>query len=229
MNVRVLICDDQALVRAGFRKLLEADPEVEVVGEAGDGFEAVDLARRRAPDVLLMDIRMPRLDGIEATRRIVAESGPAVRVLMLTTFARDEYVYASLRAGASAFLLKDAPPEQLLEAIRIVARGDALLAPAVTRAVVEAFVESAVARPEHARALDELTSRELEVFELLARGRSNAEIAAALIVSEATVKTHVGHVLMKLRVRDRVQAVIFAYESGVVSPGRTPSDSAAPP
>jgi DNA-binding NarL/FixJ family response regulator len=227
MSVGVLICDDQALVRAGFRKLLEADPEIEVVGEAEDGLQAVQLARRRAPAVVLMDIRMPRLDGIEATRRIMAESGPAVRVLMLTTFGHDEYVYESLRAGASAFLLKDAPPEELLAAIGIVARGDALLAPAVTRAVVEAFVRNSPERPELSAALDELTARERQVLELLARGRSNAEIAAALVVSEATVKTHVGHVLTKLGARDRVQAVIFAYESGVIRPGHAESDSAA--
>jgi DNA-binding NarL/FixJ family response regulator len=229
LSVRVLICDDQALVRAGFRKLLEADPAIEVVGEAEDGLQAVELARRRAPAVVLMDIRMPRLDGIEATRRIVAESGPAVRVLMLTTFGHDEYVYESLRAGASAFLLKDAPPEELLAAIGIVARGDALLAPAVTRAVVEAFVRSSPQLPELSTALEQLTAREREVLELLTRGRSNAEIAAALVVSEATVKTHVGHILLKLGARDRVQAVIFAYESGMVGPGRTEADSVATP
>jgi DNA-binding NarL/FixJ family response regulator len=229
LSVRVLICDDQALVRAGFRKLLEADPAIEVVGEAEDGLQAVELARRRAPAVVLMDIRMPRLDGIEATRRIVAESGPAVRVLMLTTFGHDEYVYESLRAGASAFLLKDAPPAEMLAAIGIVARGDALLAPAVTRAVVEAFVRSSPQRPELSTALEQLTAREREVLELLARGRSNAEIAAALVVSEATVKTHVGHILLKLGARDRVQAVIFAYESGMVGPGRTEADSVATP
>ena len=227
MSVGVLICDDQALVRAGFRKLLEADPEIEVVGEAEDGLQAVELVRRRAPAVVLMDVRMPRLDGIEATRRIVAQSGPAVRVLMLTTFGHDDYVYESLRAGASGFLLKDAPPEELLAAIRIVARGDALLAPAVTRAVVEAFVRSSPQRPELSRALQALTAREREVLELLARGHSNAEIAQALVVSEATVKTHVGHVLTKLGARDRVQAVIFAYESGVVGRGRPDSDSVA--
>jgi len=220
VSVRVLICDDQALVRAGFRKLLEAAPDIEVLGEAEDGIQAVDLTRRREPDIVLMDIRMPRLDGIEATRRIVAESRNAVRVLMLTTFANDQYVYNSLRAGASAFLLKDAPPEELLAAIAVVARGDALLAPAVTRTVVEAFVRSAPDRPELAGPLEELTTREREVLQLLARGRSNLEIAKDLVVSEATVKTHVGHVLMKLGVRDRVQAVIFAYEAGVVSAGR---------
>jgi DNA-binding NarL/FixJ family response regulator len=162
MTVRVLICDDQALVRAGFRKLLEAIPDLEVVGEAEDGLQVVELARRRTPDVVLMDIRMPRLDGIEAARRIVADSGQAVKVLMLTTFGNDEYVYASLRAGASAFLLKDAPPEELVAAIKIVARGDALLAPAVTRAVIEAFVRSSPARPELAAVLSDLTPREAE-------------------------------------------------------------------
>jgi DNA-binding NarL/FixJ family response regulator len=216
MTVRVLICDDQALVRAGFRKLLEAAAGIEVVGEAEDGMQAVDLTQRRRPDVVLMDIRMPRLDGIEATRRIVTDSQDAVRVLMLTTFARDQYVYESLRAGASGFLLKDAPPEQLLSAIAVVARGEALLSPAVTRGVIEAFVRSSSARPELALAVQQLTNRERQTLELLARGLSNAEIAGDLVVSEATVKTHVGHVLTKLGVRDRVQAVIFAYEAGVV-------------
>lgn len=221
MSIRVLICDDQALVRAGFRKLLDAAPEIEVVGEAEDGLHAVELTRRREPAVVLMDIRMPNLDGIEATRRIVRDAGPAARVLMLTTFGNDEYVYESLRAGASAFLLKDAPPEELLAAIRIVARGDTLLDPAVTRTVIEAFVRSSPARPEHASAVAELTGREREVLALLARGRSNAEIAGALVVSEATVKTHVGHVLTKLGVRDRVQAVIVAYEAGIATTAPT--------
>jgi DNA-binding NarL/FixJ family response regulator len=219
MSIRVLICDDQALVRAGFRKLLEAAPGIEVVGEAADGLEAIELTERRAPDLVLMDIRMPRMDGIEATRRIVAASGSAVRVVVLTTFAHDEYVYDALRAGASAFLLKDAPPEELLAALAVVARGDALLAPAVTRAVVEALVRSSPARPELAAAAEQLTEREREVLGLLASGRSNAEIAETLVVSEATVKTHVGHVLMKLGVRDRVQAVIFAYECGLAGRG----------
>jgi DNA-binding NarL/FixJ family response regulator len=218
MTLRVLICDDQALVRAGFRKLLEARAGVEVVGEAGDGLHAVELVARRRPDLVLMDIRMPVLDGIEATRRIVAASDGAVRVLMLTTFGNDEYVYESLCAGASAFLLKDAAPEDLLAAIETVARGDALLAPAVTRSVIEAFVHSRRARPELAASLDELTGREREVLEQIARGRSNAEIAGALFIGEATVKSHVGHILMKVGARDRVQAVIFAYESGLVAP-----------
>lgn len=220
MSTRVLICDDQALVRAGFRKLLEAAPGIEVVGEAEDGLQAVELAARRSPAVVLMDIRMPRLDGIEATRRIVAQSGPTVRVLMLTTFGHDDYVFESLRAGASAFLLKDAPPEELLAAIRVVARGDALLAPAVTRTVIDAFTRTAAPRPELVAALDELTAREREVLAALARGLSNLEIASELVVSEATVKTHTSHVLAKLGVRDRVQAVIYAYEAGVVPPPR---------
>lgn len=223
MTIRILICDDQGLVRAGFRKLLESEADIEVVGEAEDGRQAVELVRRRSPDLVLMDIRMPRLDGIEATRRIVAETGPAVRVLMLTTFGNDQYVFESLRAGASAFLLKDAPPEELLAAVHIVARGDSLLAPAVTRAVVEAFVRSSPARPELAAQLESLTPRELEVLELLARGNANSEIAGALTVSEATVKTHIGHVLTKLDVRDRVQAVIFAYESGLVAASTRPA------
>jgi DNA-binding NarL/FixJ family response regulator len=215
MRLRVLICDDQALVRAGFRKLLEARPDLEVIGEAEDGAQAMDLARRRSPDVVLMDIRMPGLDGIEATRRIVAASDGAIRVLMLTTFGNDAYVFESLRAGASGFLLKDAAPEDLLAAIETVARGDALLAPAVTRTVVEAFVHSSTTRPELASALGELTTREREVLTLIAHGRSNAEIADALVITEATVKSHVGHILMKTGARDRVQAVIFAYQSGL--------------
>ena len=216
MSVRVLICDDQALVRAGFRKLLESAPGIEVVGEAEDGLQAVDLTARRAPDVVLMDIRMPRLDGIEATRRIA--EGRDARVLILTTFGLDEYVFGSLRAGASGFLLKDAPPEDLLAAIGVVARGEALLAPAVTRSVIEEFARRSPDEAPPLPALDELTERELEVLRLIAAGRSNAEIAEALVVSGATVKTHVGHVLMKLGLRDRVQAVIFAYESGLVRP-----------
>jgi DNA-binding NarL/FixJ family response regulator len=216
VSLRVLICDDQALVRAGFRKLLEARADVEVIGEAKDGQHAIDLAHRRAPDLVLMDIRMPDVDGIEATRRIISASHGAIRVLMLTTFGDDEYVYESLRAGASGFLLKDAAPEELLAAIDTVARGDSLLAPAVTRAVIEAFVHTPRARPEHAVTLEELTTREHQVLRLVAEGRSNAEIADALVISEATVKSHVGHILMKIGARDRVQAVIFAYQSGLV-------------
>ena len=216
MTLRILICDDQALVRAGFRKLLEARPGVDVVGEAADGRQAVDLAGRRSPDLVLMDIRMPGVDGIEATRRIVTASDGAVRVLMLTTFGNDEYVYESLRAGASAFLLKDAAPEDLVAAIDTVARGDALLAPAVTRAVIEAYVRTPKTHPHLASALDELTTREREVLRLIAEGHSNAEIADTLVIGEATVKSHVGHILMKIGARDRVQAVIFAYRSGLV-------------
>jgi DNA-binding NarL/FixJ family response regulator len=218
MTIRVLIADDQALVRAGFRMLLSAEPELEVVGEATNGRQALDAAGRLRPDVILMDIRMPELDGLEATRRLlagVAEGAP--RVLILTTFDLDEYVYEALRAGASGFLLKDAPPEQLLEAIRIVAAGDGLLAPSVTRRVIAEFARrpAAVRPPE----LDELTARELEVLQLIARGLSNAEIAKELFLSETTVKTHVARVLQKLGLRDRVQAVVLAYESGLVEPG----------
>jgi RNA polymerase sigma factor (sigma-70 family) len=216
--VRVLIADDQTLVRAGFRKILEADAEIEVVGEAADGFEAVEAARALAPDVVLMDIRMPRLDGLEATRQLVGE-GDGPRVLMLTTFGLEEYVYDALRAGASGFLLKDVPPEQLLAGVHVVARGDALLDPAITRSVIEEFAAKPAVRRELATRLDELTPREREVFSLVARGLSNAEIAHELVVSEGTVKTHVAHVLLKLGLRDRVQSVIYAYEAGVVQPG----------
>jgi DNA-binding NarL/FixJ family response regulator len=218
MSTRVLIADDQALVRAGFRKLLESAPDVEVVGEAGDGREAVDLARRLRPSLVLMDIRMPRLDGIEATRRLTAD-GDGVRVLILTTFGLDDYVYEALRAGASGFMLKDAPPEELLAAIEVVARGDALIAPAVTRSVIEEFVRRSPGERPPPPVLDGLTDREREVLELLARGLSNAEIAERLVVSAGTVKTHVAHVLSKLDLRDRVQAVILAYEAGVITPG----------
>jgi DNA-binding NarL/FixJ family response regulator len=217
--IRVLIADDQAMVRRGFRLVLEEEDDMEVVGEAGDGEHAVAAARRMAPDVVLMDIRMPGMDGLEATRRLARDPAVAARVLVLTTFGLDEYVFGALRAGAAGFLLKDAPPEQLVEGVRVVAAGDALLAPAITRQVVEAFARTPEPRPEHAALLGELTARELEVLELLARGRSNPEIAEALVISGTTAKTHVGHVLMKLGLRDRVQAVIFAYESGVVSPG----------
>jgi DNA-binding NarL/FixJ family response regulator len=219
--VRVLIADDQALVRAGFKMILDAEDDLDVVGEAADGTEAVDKARRLKPDVVLMDIRMPQLDGIEATRRVVAlDSTPPVRVLMLTTFDLNEYVYEALRAGASGFLLKDVPPEQLAAGIRVVAQGDALLAPSITRRLIEEFASAAPAAKTPPKGLDELTARELEVFKLIARGLSNAEIAAELIVSETTVKTHVARVLMKLGLRDRVQAVVLAYESGVSVPGR---------
>jgi DNA-binding NarL/FixJ family response regulator len=218
VSTRVFIADDQALVRAGFRRLLETTPGIDVVGEAGDGQEAVDGARRLRPDLVLMDIRMPRLDGIEATRRLVSDNS-GMRVLILTTFGLDNYVYDALRAGASGFMLKDAPPEELLAAVDIVARGDALIAPAVTRAVVEEFVRRSPAPTPAPPLLDELTSREREVLELVAQGLSNAEIADRLFVSGGTVKTHVAHILSKLDLRDRIQAVILAYESGLVRPG----------
>jgi DNA-binding NarL/FixJ family response regulator len=220
MSVRVLLVDDQALIRAGFRMILEAEDDLEVVGECGDGTQAIDSVKRFSPDVVLMDIRMPEMDGIEATRRIVGGDGEtAVKVLMLTTFDLDEYVYDALRAGASGFLLKDVPADQLVSGIRLVAQGDALLAPSVTRRLIQEFSRSSRGRAERPAGLEELTPREVEVFKLLARGMSNAEIAADLIVSETTVKTHVARILMKLEVRDRVQAVVLAYESGVVAPG----------
>jgi DNA-binding NarL/FixJ family response regulator len=218
--IRVLVADDQTLVRAGFRVLVESAPDLEVVGEAGDGVEAVELARRELPDVVLMDIRMPRMDGLEATRRIVAlDRAEGVRVLVLTTFDLDEYVYQALRAGASGFLLKDTPPADLLAAIRVVAAGDALLAPGVTRRLIAEFAR----RPEPSAvtpaALAALTDREREVLALVARGLSNAEIAELLVVSGATAKTHVSRVLAKLGARDRAQLVMLAYETGLVTPG----------
>jgi DNA-binding NarL/FixJ family response regulator len=219
--IRVLIADDQALVRAGFRMILDAEDDLDVVGEAADGLEAVEAARRLQPDVVLMDIRMPELDGIEATRRVLAAADDgSVRVLMLTTFDLNEYVYDALRAGASGFLLKDVPPEQLAEGIRVVAGGDALLAPSITRRLIQEFAQAGPPSGPPPKGLDELTPRELEVFRLVARGLSNAEIAAALIVSETTVKTHVARLLMKLGLRDRVQAVVLAYEAGIAVPGQ---------
>jgi DNA-binding NarL/FixJ family response regulator len=218
VSTRVLICDDQALVRAGFRAILDAQPDIEVVGEAENGAEAVELSKRRAPDVILMDIRMPVLDGVEATRRLVAGGSPA-RILVLTTFDLDEYVHAAVRAGASGFLLKDVTPAKLLEAIRIVAAGDALLAPSVTRRLLERFAATLPQRDRSSEALASLTARETEVLRLLAGGLSNAEIAASLVLSEATVKTHISSLLRKLGLRDRVQAVILAYETGLVTLG----------
>jgi len=218
----VLVVDDQALVRVGLRKILESEPDLTVAGEAADGEDAVAAAARLRPDVVLMDVRMPVLDGIEATRRIV-RAQPAVRVLILTTFGLDSYVFEALRAGASGFMLKDAPPEEIAAAVRIVASGDALLAPAVTRAVVEELARRPpVAQPEPPAAVAELTPREREVLELLVRGLSNPEICERLFISEATAKTHVARILQKLDLRDRVQAVIYAYESGLVSPGAVP-------
>jgi DNA-binding NarL/FixJ family response regulator len=218
--IRVAVADDQALVRAGFRMILEAQPDIRVVAEAADGAAAVDVVRRTRPHVVLMDIRMPILDGLEATRRLLATDAARPRVLVLTTFDLDEYVYAALQAGASGFLLKDTTPEGLGAAVRVVAAGDQLLAPSVTRRLVERF--SRESRPT-AAALDlaRLTGREQEVLRFLARGMSNSEIADALVVSESTVKTHVAHVLAKLGLRDRVQAVVLAYETGLVRAGST--------
>jgi DNA-binding NarL/FixJ family response regulator len=220
VSVKVLIVDDQALVRTGFRMILEAESDIEVVGEASDGRKAIDETLRLRPDVVLMDVRMPELDGIEATRRLLERDGVDTKVVMLTTFDMDEYVYEALQAGASGFMLKDVPPEQLVTGIHAVASGDALLAPSVTRRVIEEFVRrppASVQRPP--KEVEELTDRELEVLKLIARGLSNAEIAKELFVSETTVKTHVARVLMKLGLRDRVQAVVLAYESGIVQPG----------
>jgi DNA-binding NarL/FixJ family response regulator len=221
VSIRVLICDDQALVRGGFRAILDARPEFDVVGEAENGAEAIALTERRQPDVILMDIRMPILDGVEATRRLVARGSPA-RILILTTFDLDEYVHAAIRAGASGFLLKDVRPTELLEAIRVVAGGDALLAPSVTRRLLERFATTLPVGDHTSEALADLTTRETEVLRLLASGLSNAEIASELVVSEATVKTHVSSVLRKLGLRDRVQAVILAYETGLVRTGHVP-------
>jgi DNA-binding NarL/FixJ family response regulator len=220
---RVLIADDQALVRVGLRKILEFEPDVEVVGEAVDGADAVRQTTRLLPDVVLMDVRMPVLDGIEATRRI-AGAHPETRVLILTTFGLDSYVYEALRAGASGFMLKDAPPEEIAGAVRIVARGEALLAPAVTRSVIEEFARRPPppTRGPPPSALDALTPREREVLDLLLLGLSNPEICGRLFISDATAKTHVARILQKLDVRDRVQAVIYAYENGVVTPGSGP-------
>ena len=216
MTIRVLLADDQELVRAGFRMILETQADIQVVGEAGDGVEAVAATRRLRPDVVLMDIRMPNLDGLQATKRIVA-AGSGSRVVILTTFDLDEYVYQALAAGASGFLLKNAPPEQLISAVRVVAAGDGLLSPSITRRVIEQFTR--FPPPGGTDALEGLTDRERQVLQLVARGLSNAEIAAQLFVSDATVKSHVAHLLGKLQLRDRVQAVVLAYESGLVRPG----------
>jgi DNA-binding NarL/FixJ family response regulator len=226
VTLRVVVADDQELVRSGFAMIVDAQPDMEVVGEAADGVEAVEVAGRVRPDVVLMDVRMPRLDGIEATRRLLengaARSGPPVRVVILTTFDLDEYVFQALRAGASGFLLKDLRREDLLHAVRVVAAGDALLAPSITRRLIEDFAR----RPGRGAAgagagvprLDQLTPREQEVLVLIGRGLNNREIGETLFVGEATVKTHIGRVLMKLQLRDRVQAVIYAYEVGLVGP-----------
>jgi DNA-binding NarL/FixJ family response regulator len=218
MTIRVLLCDDQALVRGGFRMILEARQDLEVVGEAADGLQAVALGRRLAPDVILMDVRMPGLDGVAATRRLIA-SGSGARILILTTYDLDEYVYQAIQAGASGFLLKDVHPPQLVDAIRVVAAGDALLAPSVTRRLLERFAATLpttdLGPPP---TLQSLSERELEILKLLAGGLSNAELAERLVLSEATVKTHVSSILRKLGVRDRVQAVILAYDAGLVRP-----------
>jgi DNA-binding NarL/FixJ family response regulator len=219
MPLRVLIADDQAMVRAGFRMILEAEPDMEVVGEAKDGEEALAAARRVRPNVVVMDIRMPRLDGVAATRRVLAEVDPQPHVVIVTTFDDDENLYEALRAGAGGFLLKNAPPEQLVEAVRTVATGEGLLSAAVTRRVIEEFARRSPSKTPPPGALAELTEREVEVLRQMARGLSNSEIAEELVITPATAKTHVGRILMKLDLRDRVQAVVFAYESGLVSPG----------
>jgi DNA-binding NarL/FixJ family response regulator len=216
MSIRVLVADDQSMVRAGFRMLLSGEDDIEVVAEASNGQEAVDMAARFHPTVILMDIRMPQLDGLEATRRILAADHSA-RILILTTFDLDEYVYEALRAGASGFVLKDEPPEQLLAAIRVVAGGEALLSPAITKRVIKQFAR--FPSPEPPRQLDLLTDRELDVFRLIARGLSNAEIGRELYITDTTVKTHITHILMKLNLRDRVQAVVLAYEVGLFRDG----------
>jgi DNA-binding NarL/FixJ family response regulator len=220
MSTRVVLADDQALVRGGFRMILDARPDIEVVGEAGDGAEAVGMVERLRPDVVLMDVRMPDVDGIEATRRIVASGSPA-RVIVLTTYDVDDSVFAALRAGASGFMLKDVRPAELVEAIRVVAQGDALLAPSVTRRLLDRFADSLPGPAAPLPDLADLTEREAEVLRLVALALSNAEIAERLVVTEATVKTHVSSILRKLGLRDRVQAVVFAYDAGLVRPRST--------
>jgi DNA-binding NarL/FixJ family response regulator len=222
MTIRVLIADDQAMVRTGLSLILRPYEDIEIVGEASDGHEAVEAARRLRPDVVLMDVRMPRMDGIEATRRLLAAGvSHRPRVLVLTTFDLDEYVYDALRAGAGGFMLKDEPPDRLLAGIRIVAAGDALLAPTVTKRLIEELVRRPTPERFDGAALADLSAREREILEQLARGRSNDEIAGELVLSRATVKTHVGNLFMKLDLRDRAQAVVFASESGLVHPSQT--------
>lgn len=221
--IRVVVADDQALVRAGLRMILQAQPDIEVVGEAEDGAQAVTITREHDPDVVLMDIRMPGVDGLEATQRLLHDSPPRPNILMLTTFDTDEYVYRALRAGASGFLLKTAPPARLIEAVRTIAAGEALLAPTVTRRLIESFVR----RPPPGSAippqLDALTEREVQVLTLAARGMPNLQIAQSLFLSEATVKSHINRIFAKLGIRDRVQAVVLAYETGLVTPGDNPA------
>lgn len=220
MTTRVVIADDQAVVRTGFRSILESEDDLTVVGEAGDGGHAVRTSRRERPDVVLMDVRMPEMDGIEATRQLAAshDGDDAISVLVITTFDLDEYVFSALRAGASGFVLKDLPPDELIEAVRTVARGDGLVAPAVTRRLIAEFARSAPSTPQPPPEAAELTERERDILERMAHGLSNTEIAQQVFVSEATVKTHVANVLWKLGLRDRVQAVVFAYEHGLVQP-----------
>ena len=224
MTIRVLVADDQSMVRSGFRMLLSGEEDIDVVAEASNGLEAVEKADRFDPDVILMDIRMPELDGLEATRRIVAADKGA-RILVLTTFDLDEYVYEALRAGASGFVLKDDPAEQLLAAVRVVSAGDALLSPTVTKRVIRQFTRTP--RPTPSKALDDLSDREQEVFRLIARGLSNAEIGKELFISETTVKTHITHILQKLDLRDRVQAVVLAYQTGLFEPDPQAPDSSS--
>ena len=219
MTIRVLLVDDQAMVRTGFRMILDSETDIDVIEEAANGIEAVRAANATNPDVVLMDIRMPGMDGIEATRRIVESAEISTKVLILTTFDLDDYIYSALRAGASGFMLKDAPPDDLVDAIRVVASGDALLAPRVTKRLIAEFASMPTRDSEAVKRLDNLTVREVEVLRLVARGMTNKEIAEELYVSETTVKTHVSHVLAKLGIRDRVQAVVVAYESGLAQPG----------
>jgi DNA-binding NarL/FixJ family response regulator len=218
MSVRVLLVDDQALIRTGFKMILESESDIEVIGEAGDGRQAISLARSATPDVILMDVQMPTMGGLEATGRIVQDASIPSRIVILTTFERDDYVFEALRAGASGFLLKNSPPEDLVHAVRVVAAGDALLAPSVTRTVIEGFVQRRTRRIDESE-LRRLTERETEILRLLATGKSNSELAAYLFLGEGTIKTHVSSVLTKLGLRDRMQAVIFAYESGLIEPG----------
>jgi DNA-binding NarL/FixJ family response regulator len=219
VSISVVLVDDQALIRTGFKMILESEDDIEIVGEAGDGEQGVVAVRRLRPDVVLMDVQMPTMDGLEATSRIVQEDSISSRIVILTTFERDDYIFDALRAGASGFLLKNSPPDELVHAVRVVAAGEALLAPSVTRKVIEEFLEQP-ARHNSEAELGRLTERETEILKLLATGKSNAELARHLFVGEGTIKTHVSNVLTKLGLRDRMQAVIFAYESGLIEPGR---------
>jgi DNA-binding NarL/FixJ family response regulator len=219
VSISVVLVDDQALIRTGFKMILESEGDIEIVGEAGDGEQGVVTVRRQRPDVVLMDVQMPTMDGLEATSRIVQEGSIPSRIVILTTFERDDYIFDALRAGASGFLLKNSPPDELVHAVRVVAAGESLLAPSVTRKVIEGFIEQP-ARHSSEVELGRLTERETEILKLLATGKSNAELAGHLFVGEGTIKTHVSNVLTKLGLRDRMQAVIFAYESGLIEPGR---------